>query len=544
MGTLPLGSMSGDLRDLPHFGSDKLLKMDKIQINKRLIPIKTHYLLFNGALAGVIPFIAVYAKQLEISADVMGIIFAVVSSATVVSRPLLGILVDHFQKLKLVLLCLVMIGIISDLGMNFIPQPFPTPTNSSNSSLFCHGNNSYLIQFQTESCIREFPFCGKDCVSSCYSCELDSIACSKTKNSDQFPMNLSLECIEQFLQNCENDSAEWCRKSLEDFDESGTNTTENPLVQLCMMSIFTAIIYMCMGSTASLSDAACFSMLEDKPHLYGKQRMWGTIGWGSFALLAGYLNQVVTDTSSAYNYSAGFYMGIVLFVMDMLMITQFKVENAKTSKNIFRDVGSLIVKPRILLFLLQVLFVGIFRGMSSYYVFWYLRTLNASQFLLGCTSAVLCFLGELPFFFFSGWIIKKIGHMNTFVMSFTSYGIKYLSYSFIQNPWWSLLIEILQGPCYGSLYAALTSYAKIIAPEGTEATVQGIASGTLEGLGVAAGCLIGGYGFQNLGGRKTFFWTGMVCFILALLTCINNAVQAFQKAKFKRSSESSKPLNS
>lgn len=515
--------------------------MDKIQINKRLLPIKTHYLLYNGALAGIIPFIAVYAKQLDISPDVMGIIFAVVSSATVISRPLLGILVDHFHKLKLVLLSLVIIGILSDLGINFIPQPSPTAVNTTNSSLFCHENNSYFIQLQTDNCRKQSPFCGADCVLSCYRCKSDAAACAK--HSDQFPMNISSACEEQFLQKCQNGSAEWCKKSLEDFGDCGGQVTENPLLQLCLMSIFTAIIYMCMGSTASLSDAACFSMLEDKPHLYGKQRMWGTIGWGSFALLAGYLNQVVTGTSSTYNYSAGFYMAVALFVTDMLMITQLKVENAKTSKNIFKDVGSLIVKPRILLFLLLVLFVGIFRGMSSYYVFWYLRSLNASQFLLGCTSAVLCFLGELPFFFFSGWIIKKIGHMNTFVVSYISYGLKYLSYSFITNPWWSLLIEILQGPCYGSLYAALTSYAKIISPEGTEATVQGIASGTLEGLGVAAGCLIGGYGFENFGGRKTFFWTGMICFILAFLTCIKNSVEACQKAKFKRSSES-KPLNS
>ncbi|GFS49997.1 major facilitator superfamily domain-containing protein 6 [Trichonephila clavipes] len=469
----------------------------------------------------------------------MGILFAVVSSATVISRPLLGILVDHFQKLRIVLLSLVVIGIISDMGMNFIPQP--SSTNSSNSSLFCRENSSYLIQLQTDNCRTEPPFCGADCLSSCYRCQSDAAICAQTKNSNQFPMNISSACEEQVLQKCQNGSAEWCSKSLEDF--GGTSTIENPLLQLCLMSLFTAIIYMCMGSTASLSDAACFSMLEDKPHLYGKQRMWGTIGWGSFALLAGYLNQVVTGTSSTYNYSAGFYMAVALFVLDMLMITQLKVENTKTSKNIFKDVGSLIVKPRILLFLLQVLFVGIFRGMSSYYVFWYLRTLNASQFLLGCTSAVLCFLGELPFFFFSGWIIKKIGHMNTFVVSFTSYGFKYLSYSFITNPWWSLLIEILQGPCYGSLYAALTSYAKIISPEGTEATVQGIASGTLEGLGVAAGCLIGGYGFENFGGRKTFFWTGMMCFILALFTCIKNAVEACQKAKFEQSSEN-KALNS
>ncbi|GIY14175.1 MFS_1_like domain-containing protein [Caerostris darwini] len=518
----------------------KILKeMEMLQVNKELLPIKVHYFLYNGALSGVIAFISVYAKQLGITADVMGIIFAVVSSSTVISRPLLGGLVDHFQKLKLVLVSLVLINIVADLSMNFIPQPTPSPTNSTNSNYtqICHQDASYLIHYQPDTCKRvNFSLCDSSCIVSCHHCQSENSTCTELSNLDQ--VEYPSECLEHTLSKCVDVTLEWCNRHMNESDDPGP---ENPLLQLCMMSLLTVVMYICMGSLASLSDAACFSTLGGSPELYGKQRMWGTMGWGVFAFLAGYLNQLATGSSSKYNYSAGFYMSVVLFSIDLIMISKLKVENAKVSKNIFKDVGRLLLRPRIILFLLQVLSVGLFRGMSSYYVFWYLRTLDASQLVLGCTSAVLCFLGELPFFFFSGWIITKIGHMNTFIVSFASYGAKFLSYSFIRNPWWSLLIEVLQGPCYGSLYAAMTSYAKIIAPEGTEATVQGIASGTLEGLGVATGCLLGGYGFQNLGGRETFFWTGIAAFVLGMVNCVINGVLVCRSETSEKDQDAKSP---
>ncbi|CAL1299105.1 unnamed protein product [Larinioides sclopetarius] len=486
---------------------------------------------FEGlALAGVIAFLSVYAQQLGITTDAIGIIFAAVSSLTVVSRPVLGSLADHFGKLKLVLVCLVLMNIVADLGINFIPEPTSATTNSS---LICYQNNSYLIQFQDNSCEKKASLCDSNCIVKCYLCESINSTCDDTTFSEtilngdlrsaEFSATRSVKCVEQLLKDCYNTTTEMCRE-LKDSDDRG-KTSENALLQLCTFSILAFIMYICMGSLASLSDAACFSALGEKTEMYGKQRLWGTIGWGAFALLAGYLNQIATGSSTKYNYSAGFYMSVALFVIDLLVIPKLQLADTRTSKNIFRDVTALIIKPKIILFMCLAFFTGLFRGIASYYIFLYLRDLNASQFVLGCASAILCFLGELPFFFLSGWIILKIGHMNTFIVSFAAYGARFLSYSYIKNPWWCLLIEALQGPCHGSLYAAMTGYATIVAPEGTEATVQGLASGVYEGLGVAAGCLLGGYGFKNLGGRETFFWVGVTGFVLAFLNCILNGAE-------------------
>lgn len=513
--------------------------MGAFQVNKGLLPIKAHYFLLNGAHSGVVPFITVYAKQMGISADAIGIILAILCCFTVLSRPLLGSLVDHLQKMKMVLMMLVLIDISADMGLNFIPSP---ATNSATVSKFCFQNTTYLLQHRKE-CEKKFSFCAEDCIVSCTPCLLDETFCYRGENSSfmehfdntngtKYISNLPSRCLEKVMQTCVDENATDCHRWLKSTNNNlHAPSSENPILQLGLLSVFTAIIYVCMGSIVSLSDATCFNALGAHPELYGRQRMWGTIGWGSFALLAGYLNQIFTDASSKYNFSPGFYLLAVLFAIDLMVISKLKLKDVKASRNIFKDVGQLVVKPRIMLFTLQVYFVGIFIGIGRTYIFWYLRTLSASQLVLGCTSAIQCFLGELPFFFFAGWIITKIGHVNTFTMSFVAHGFKFLLYSFLENPWWGLPIEFLQGPCFGSFYTAMAFYAKTIAPEGTEATVQGLASGTFEGLGVASGSLIGGYGFRTVGGRTTFFWIGIISFIFGAINFVINYIISRSRKK-------------
>ncbi|XP_035228978.1 major facilitator superfamily domain-containing protein 6-like isoform X1 [Stegodyphus dumicola] len=493
--------------------------MEFLKINKKLLPVKVHYLLLNGAHAGVLPYLPVYAKQLGITASAVGIIYAVICFITVLSKPLFGGLVDHFQKLKPMLLLLILTDVIADLGLNFIPRPPEISMNMANTTLFCYGKSSYLINYRSHNCSIDLWTRINECSLSCTLCKPESEFCSGMKRNlikvgskkvfSDFLFNNTTNSTEELLTQCLPENRPCSENCYTELRNCDSIIESNSPLQLCIFSILVATIYIANGSIVSLSDAACYNALDSRPHLYGKQRMWGTIGWGLIAALTGYLNQIFTGTSKLYNYSAGFYILIILFALDMAAVHKLNLKTVQTSKNICKDVGQLVVRLRIVVFIISSFLLGAATGLTRSYLFWYLRTLNANQLILGLVSGVQCFLGELPFFFFSGWIINKIGHMNTFLMSFIAYGLKFLIHSFLINPWLALLIEVLQGLCFGSFYASMTSYAKVIAPKGTEATVQGLVSGVFEGIGVATGSLLGGFGFSILGGRKTFFWAGI-----------------------------------
>lgn len=92
--------------------------------------------------------------------------------------------------------------------------------------------------------------------------------------------------------------------------------------------------------------------------------------------------------------------------------------------------------------------------------------------LEGLVMGIQCFGGELPFFFLSGWILKKIGHIHAMSLVLLGFGVRFLFYSILSDPWWVLPIEFMNGITFGIFYSTMASYASILAPSGTEATIQ------------------------------------------------------------------------
>ena len=47
-----------------------------------------------------------------------------------------------------------------------------------------------------------------------------------------------------------------------------------------------------------------------------------------------------------------------------------------------------------------------------------------------------------------------------------AFGARLLLYSLLTNPWFSLMVEVLNGITFGIFYATMTSYAHLISPPG------------------------------------------------------------------------------
>ena len=145
------------------------------------------------------------------------------------------------------------------------------------------------------------------------------------------------------------------------------------------------------------------------------------------------------------------------------------------------DIGVLFLAPPILLFFVWCIVVGFCTALVWNFLFWHLEDLadahscdNNSwiKTLQGLTMGIQCFGGELPFFFLSGWVLKKIGHINAMSVVLLGFSARLFLYSLLTNPWWVLPIELLHGITFGIFYSTMASYASLVAPSGTEATLQ------------------------------------------------------------------------
>lgn len=260
-------------------------------------------------------------------------------------------------------------------------------------------------------------------------------------------------------------------------DTEVTSYSQFWLFFLCL-----ALSWVGMAVVVSVGDAICFEMLGDKPQLYGRQRMWGAIGWGVVALLAGTLVDAFSQGKTYKDYSVLFYLTLVLILLDMFASKNLQYHAPTSSANILTDVGKLLKSFRVVLFLGWCIVAGICTALVWNFLFWHLEDLAAAdsgcdysswiKSLQGVTSAVQCFAGDLPFFFLSGWILKKIGHIHAMSLVLAGFALRFFLYSVLSNPWWVLPIELLNGVTFGMFHATMASYATVVAPPGAEATIQ------------------------------------------------------------------------
>jgi len=94
--------------------------------------------------------------------------------------------------------------------------------------------------------------------------------------------------------------------------------------------------------------------------------------------------------------------------------------------------------------------------------------------LQGFSQCLQTFGGEIPVFFCSGWIIKKIGHRHCMSLVLFAFTVRFFFYSIITNPIWVLLIEILNGMMYALGRAVTVSYSRMISPPSTNHTLLGL----------------------------------------------------------------------
>lgn len=101
-------------------------------------------------------------------------------------------------------------------------------------------------------------------------------------------------------------------------DESVMNLIVEPAVndsdvtahsQFWYFFIAVAISWIGMAVVVSVGDAICFDLLGKRHELYGRQRLWGAVGWGIFSLLAGTFVDLNSSESTVFkNYSVIYYL--------------------------------------------------------------------------------------------------------------------------------------------------------------------------------------------------------------------------------------------
>lgn len=95
-----------------------------------------------------------------------------------------------------------------------------------------------------------------------------------------------------------------------------------------------------------------------------------------------------------------------------------------------KELLSVLKESRVLVFAWWCVGAGMCTGVVWNFLFWYTELLATDaqitwlKTLQGLITGVQCFLGELPFNFISGGIIRKLGHLNAMSLVLLVYSIR------------------------------------------------------------------------------------------------------------------------
>jgi MFS family permease len=258
-----------------------------------------------------------------------------------------------------------------------------------------------------------------------------------------------------------------------------------------------------------LIDRSVIEILGQERDHYGKQRLWGAVGWGLLAPVSGYV-------VGFWGLSWAFY-GAAILLFGLFLVSQITpVQPVKLQVSYWRGVKDLLFDSQVIIFFLVILVAGMGLSTVHNYLFLYLSHLGAGTVTMGYALTVAT-LSELVIMYFADRLLKSWKAQGLILFGLVMVTIRLVGYALAPNPQVALLLQLLHGPTFAAIWMAGVAYVAEIAQPGLGNTAQGLFTGVVMGLGSALGAFLGGYLYQSLGFPRMYAIFGSVVFIAALV---------------------------
>ncbi len=239
-----------------------------------------------------------------------------------------------------------------------------------------------------------------------------------------------------------------------------------------------------------LVDNSVLHVLGDRRDRYGRIRIWGAIGWGVCAPVAGYLVE-------GFGLSASFVIFALLFSVCLVIALALPIAHVQVPA-FWSGLQTLVGDRRWRVFLFLAFASGAGSSVVHHYLFLYLKQIGTPAGLMGYALTIGT-VSEMLVFYFGDRLLRRWGSGRLLVVSMVASAVRVAAYSLIDTPALALSTQILHGPSFALLWVAGVSYAHTLAPQGMGATAQGQFVGVNFGLGGAMGAIVGGWGFEHFG---------------------------------------------
>ena len=297
-----------------------------------------------------------------------------------------------------------------------------------------------------------------------------------------------------------------------------TSTGYNLSLSFWIVLVLSCIGAVFRGPSFSLADATVYDILgKAHSHLWGKQRLYGTVSWAVYALLLGYFLDVVDNyLIILITFCASTIFGAVVV---FFFLPKESKHDLPMEKDIpFSQVFAKAISNKLFCLTCFISLVsGFLLGVETFLNSALLTDLNAPKRLFGLVTLVAC-LPEIPCLFYAGNVIKFLGETNIFILMFLAFAARFFVCCFIteSNIWWILPVQVLHVFCYGTFFAASTRLVTLITPKGTTSSVLSILGTCYLTIGMGGGMFLAPIPYEKMDQFNCFLMFTLICLFFTI----------------------------
>ena len=481
-------------------------------VDKDLVVPKMSFFFFFMATGAFLPYLGVFYKQLWLTARQSGILLGVRPFVKMLCSPLWGMVTDICNRPKLILLVSILGTTVAHFSQSIV-SPFHLPCYpETNGTNFSHNGFKFSGGYAaTDRSTRRSGFpeaktrlqdgqpvlTGKGKINILHAGSnetTESQISSDVENlvgsfDDDKEKDFKMDLGQGYYHGHDSETAREVSEETEPRHEDNPHLASEQKSKILTknkkrkrpnmkddfrvkdnQTIFiTLLVIVFLGEFIAapapmLTDSGTLSILSGREHEYGRQRLFGSIGWGMGSLMSG---AVVTAFNScpfedSINYVPCFYVFAASMIFDFFVAFFFKFPSAppkhdtETESEFWKGL-KIFCNLKNGAFIFTLLFLGFSHSLQLSFLFWFLQDIGGTPILFTLIVAVNC-LSEVVMFFMATYFVQRIGHDAVLYTGLGCYGLRFLLYSYLKEPWWVLPLEALQGFTYGGVWTASVAY--------------------------------------------------------------------------------------
>ncbi|MEJ6951316.1 MFS transporter [Natronospora cellulosivora (SeqCode)] len=273
--------------------------------------------------------------------------------------------------------------------------------------------------------------------------------------------------------------------------------------------ILVFIIYVCYNlfqtPIMSLSDALLLGHLKEKSALYGRYRVWGSIGYMLGVTPFGF---IIENTQTRIL----FFLAAIVLLLTFISATKLPEANRSLKVSSLADFKILLKNKELLFFLVFVFLIE--APLAANFIFFpiFFAEQGGGETLLGL-AMFLAAASELIVFQKSDVFFDKFKLKTILLISSLAFTLRWLLIAAFPVPSILMLSQLLHSLTFALFHVTAVNFISRIAGEEFRATGQNLYASTLS-IATVVSSVLGGMIYDQLGGASMYF----IGSILSLIT--------------------------